>query len=87
MHAMGDNENITIHLIKQLMEEFKEEKIFINYFLRTWYHDETHTENMPMRQISSWFSLRKIRKKHIVLQRHYGIHQESNERVEEQEEF
>ena len=41
MYAMGDNENTTTHLIKQFIEEFKEEKTFINYFLKTWCHDET----------------------------------------------
>ena len=45
------------------------------------------TENMPMGRIPPWFSPTKLHKKHIALQRRSDIHQESNERVVEQEEF
>lgn len=38
---MSDNEDIIAHLIKKFMEEFKEEKKFIDYFQKTWCHDET----------------------------------------------
>ncbi|GLJ23242.1 hypothetical protein SUGI_0439650 [Cryptomeria japonica] len=42
MHAMSDNEDNIARLIKEFIEEFKEEKKFIDYFQKTWCHDEGH---------------------------------------------
>ena len=41
MYAMSDNEDVTAHLIKEFMEEFKEEKKFIEYFQKIWCYDES----------------------------------------------
>ncbi|GLJ55025.1 hypothetical protein SUGI_1181210 [Cryptomeria japonica] len=46
MHVMSDNEDITTNLIRNFIEEFKDEKIFIDYFQKTWCHDE--------RRIAMW---------------------------------
>ena len=40
MYAISDDGDATTHLIKQFMEEFKEQKEFIDYFRKTWCHDE-----------------------------------------------
>ena len=42
IYAMSDDEDITTSLIKKFMEEFKEENDFIDYFQKTWCHDESH---------------------------------------------
>ena len=41
MYAMSDNEDVTAHLIKEFMEEFKEENKFIEYFQKIWCYDES----------------------------------------------
>ena len=41
MYAMSDDEDVTTHLIKNFMEEFKEEKTFIDYFQKTWCHHKS----------------------------------------------
>ncbi|GLJ18412.1 hypothetical protein SUGI_0326200 [Cryptomeria japonica] len=46
MHVMNDNEDITTNLIRNFIEEFKDEKKFIEYFQKTWCHDE--------RRIAMW---------------------------------
>ena len=40
MYVMSDNVDIVTHLIKKFIEEFKEEKKFIEYFQKTWCQNE-----------------------------------------------
>ncbi|GLJ37316.1 hypothetical protein SUGI_0756990 [Cryptomeria japonica] len=47
MHAMSDNEDSIAQLIKEFIEEFKEEKKFIDYFQKTWCHDEGRIDVAP----------------------------------------
>ncbi|GLJ40912.1 hypothetical protein SUGI_0846320 [Cryptomeria japonica] len=41
MYEISDDQGITTQSIKNFMEEFKEEKKFIDYFQNTWCHDES----------------------------------------------
>lgn len=40
MYAMSDDGDITISLIKKFMEDFKDQKQFIEYFQKTWCHED-----------------------------------------------
>lgn len=40
MYAMSDDVDMISHLIKEFIEEFKEEKTFIEYFQKTWCQNE-----------------------------------------------
>jgi hypothetical protein len=40
MYAISDDGDVITHLIKQFMDEFKEQKEFTDYFRKTWSHDE-----------------------------------------------
>ena len=40
MYAMNDDVDMISHLIKEFIEEFKEEKTFIEYFQKTWCQNE-----------------------------------------------
>ena len=46
MYAMIDDEDTTTHLIKNFMEEFKEEKTIIEYFKKTWCHHKSRIDKI-----------------------------------------
>ncbi|GLJ28473.1 hypothetical protein SUGI_0560150 [Cryptomeria japonica] len=51
MYEISDDQGITTQSIKNFMEEFKEEKKFIDYFQNTWCHDESRIAiNKPNEQ-------------------------------------
>ncbi|GLJ58477.1 hypothetical protein SUGI_1452340 [Cryptomeria japonica] len=45
MYEISDDQGITTQSIKNFMEEFKEEKKFIDYFQNTWCHDESRIDD------------------------------------------
>ncbi|GLJ34588.1 hypothetical protein SUGI_0695670 [Cryptomeria japonica] len=46
MYEISDDQGITTQSIKNFMEEFKEEKKFIDYFQNTWCHDESRIDGV-----------------------------------------
>ncbi|GLJ35915.1 hypothetical protein SUGI_0720590 [Cryptomeria japonica] len=46
MYEISDDQGITTQSIKNFMEEFKEEKKFIDYFQNTWCHDESRIDDV-----------------------------------------
>ncbi|GLJ34591.1 hypothetical protein SUGI_0695710 [Cryptomeria japonica] len=46
MYEISDDQGITTQSIKNFMEEFKEEKKFIDYFQNTWCHDESRLDDV-----------------------------------------